>query len=252
MGNEEKVYQNNKFQWIVLIILVLAWVVRLVIENIASRTIQINFSYLFIFSIVFLLYYLIGKVSPIKLFEISGVKKPKALDLVLYSVGFTVIALAICSLMLPEILNIKANEVLKITGYYSRYDRYSIMSMTTSKLLIIVSLAAFYVYQTFFEELIFRGIILRKLLSKFNVLISNIIHAIIFGSVHIIGVLTIPNLPTNMKIFMLVSPTIGGLLLGYAYAKTDNNLTVPWLLHFLVNLTPDLLFVIFNITIMPT
>jgi membrane protease YdiL (CAAX protease family) len=60
------------------------------------------------------------------------------------------------------------------------------------------------------------------------------------------------NLPANMKIFMLVSPTIGGLLLGYAYAKTDNNLTVPWLLHFLVNLTPDVLLVIFNITIMPT
>jgi len=252
MGNEEKVEKNNKFQWIVLIILVLAWVVNLIMESIASHRLHINFSYPFIFSIVFLLYYLIGKVSPIKLFEISGVKKPKALDLLLYSVGFAAIGLAICSLMLPKILGINLNEFLKITGYYSRYDRYSIMSMTNSKLLIIVSLAALYVYQTFFEELIFRGIILRKLLSKYNVLVSNIIHAVIFGSVHIIGVLTIPNLPTNMKIFMLVSPTIGGLLLGYAYAKTDNNLTVSWLLHFLVNLTPDLLFVIFNIAIMPT
>jgi membrane protease YdiL (CAAX protease family) len=252
MENEEKVEQNNKFKWIVLIILVLAWVVNLIMESIASHRLYINFSYPFIFSIVFLLYYLIGKVSPVKLFEISGVKKPKVLDLLLYSVGFAVIALTICSLILPKILNIKANEVLKITGYYSRYGRYSIMSMTSSKLLIIVSLAALYVYQTFFEELIFRGIILRKLLSKYNVLISNIIHAVIFGSLHIFSALMLTNLPTNMKIFMLVSPTICGLLLGYAYAKTDNNLTVPWLLHFLVNLTPDVLLVIFNITIMPT
>ena len=250
MENEEKVEQNNKFQWTVLIILVLAWVVNLITESIASHRLHVNFGYPFIFSIVFLLYYLIGNVSPVKLFEISGVKKPKALDLLLYSVGFTVIALAICSLMLPKILGINLNEFLKITGYYSQYDKY--ISTTGNKLLIIVSFTTFYVYQTFFEELIFRGIILRKLLSKYNFWVSNIIHAVIFGSLHIFSALMLTNLPANMKIFMLVSPTIGGLLLGYAYAKTDNNLTVPWLLHFLVNLMPDLLFVIFNITIMPT
>ena len=73
MENEEKVDQNNKFQWIVLIILVLTWVVNLVMESIASHRLHVNFGYPFIFSIVFLLYYLIGKVSPVKLFEISGV-----------------------------------------------------------------------------------------------------------------------------------------------------------------------------------
>jgi membrane protease YdiL (CAAX protease family) len=250
MENEEKVDQNNKFQWTVLIILVLAWVVNLITESIASHRLHVNFGYPFIFSIVFLLYYLIGNVSPVKLFEISGVKKPKALDLLLYSVGFAVIALAICSLILPKILGINLDEFLKITGYYSQYDKY--MSTTGNILLIIVSFTAFYVYQTFFEELIFRGIILKKLLSKYNFWVSNIIHAVIFGSLHIFSALMLTNLSANMKIFMLVSPTIGGLLLGYAYAKTDNNLTVPWLLHFLVNLMPDLLFVIFNITIMPT
>ena len=89
MENEEK-EESNKFQWAVLIVLIIAWIVNVVTKSIASHTLHTDFTYSFMCSIIFLFYYLIGKVSPIKLFKISGVKKPKTSKVIFYAIGIFV------------------------------------------------------------------------------------------------------------------------------------------------------------------
>lgn len=79
----------------------------------------------------------------------------------------------------------------------------------------MIEILNFHIYGTFFEEFIFRGLILRKLL-KYNFYVANIIQAVIFGSLHLLGVM---NMSMNYKLFMFISLTIGGLMLGYIYIK---------------------------------
>ena len=251
MENEEKAERNNKFQWAVLIILIVAWVVNVITKSTASHTLHIDFSYPFMCSIIFLFYYLIGKISPVKLFEISGVKKPKTSKVIFYAIGIFVGIFVI-----GYGINVFSEKILQISSK-DLVDPADLDLLTAlknvSRIVVILRSASVYFVQTFFEEFAFRGLLLRKLLSKYNFWIANIIHAIVFALFHLPLVFFVvkycsPNVPTNYIILLLVVPLVGGLLFGYAYAKTDNNLFPSWISHFLLNFSHDLLLIFFGIS----
>lgn len=71
------------------------------------------------------------------------------------------------------------------------------------------------------EELFFRGIVMRRLLTKWHAPASLIVSSLIFGLFHINPV-------------QIVYASILGLLLGYAYLRTEN-IIVPMILHAIAN-----------------
>ena len=232
--------KNNKFQPAVLWLIFVSWIISI---PVVGRVINGFIVFIFLL-IVFLLYGIKSKLEPKEVLKICGIRRAKITTLLLYALGTVAIAFTFCSWILPKILNMDVNRFIQLTNYYSEIDE---ISKEYGKLINIIGWMSFYVYQTFFEEFIFRGLIMRKLLSKYNFWISNIVQAVIFGSLHLLNLLSMTNIPMNYKIFIFLSPTIGGLLLGYAYGKTDNNLITPWIAHYLANAIPDMLYILFGI-----
>lgn len=100
------------------------------------------------------------------------------------------------------------------------------------------------VYGTFFEEFIFRGLILRYLI-KYNFILANIVQASLFGFLHLAVSLTM-DIPLSYKLFLAIYPTLIGLVLGYGYKKSGQNLFVTWTAHYCVNTVTWLTFLFTN------
>lgn len=75
----------------------------------------------------------------------------------------------------------------------------------------------------FFEEYLYRGIILKGLLKNYSPFIAILISSILFGALHINPI-------------QFVSATLGGLFLGWVYYKSKN-LVYCMLIHLVINLT---------------
>ncbi|NRB50642.1 MAG: CPBP family intramembrane metalloprotease [Saprospiraceae bacterium] len=81
----------------------------------------------------------------------------------------------------------------------------------------------FFLIQPFFEELLFRGYVLRLVERYFSTWAAIIISSILFGLVHA------PN--DNFSIIGLLSIALSGLLMGWLFVRT-NSLWAPTGLHF--------------------
>ncbi|MGC9090005.1 MAG: hypothetical protein ACP5IV_07690 [Caldisericia bacterium] len=125
----------------------------------------------FIFLVILLLYKFIGNLNPTEVLKIYGVKRVKIIILLLYALGITSIAFIVCSWILPKIMNIDVN---KFTQLKSDFKIVELMSKKYPKIIIMMEILNFHIYGTFFEEFIFRGLILRRLL-KYNFYVANII-----------------------------------------------------------------------------
>lgn len=75
----------------------------------------------------------------------------------------------------------------------------------------------------FFEEYLYRGIILKGLLKNYSPLVSIPISSILFGTLHVNPI-------------QFVSATLGGLFLGWIYYKSKN-LVYCMIIHLVINLT---------------
>ncbi|BAL80244.1 CPBP family intramembrane glutamic endopeptidase [Caldisericum exile] len=229
---EEK-ESKNKFQLIALWLIVASWILR---GLTTGEFLDVSG---LLFLIAIFLYKLIGKYNPTEVLKIGGIKRAKITTLLLYVLGTILISFVLCSWILPKILNVDGNRIAQLSRSFLEAGK----SKKYPKPIAMINLLNYFLYGTFMEEFIFRGLILRRLLLKYHSNVANIIQAVIFGSAHLLGVMS---MPTNYKIFMFISPTICGLMLGYAYIKTDNNLTIPWIAHYLVNTIPLIVYFIFG------
>lgn len=74
----------------------------------------------------------------------------------------------------------------------------------------------------FFEEYIFRGLILDGLLKNYAPWLAILVSSLLFGAIHINPI-------------QFISASLGGLFLGWIYYKS-NNLTYCAIIHFVINL----------------
>jgi len=93
------------------------------------------------------------------------------------------------------------------------------------------------IYAPMVEELFFRFLFLKIVLIKifkFNFHTANLVHAIIFGSLHMTNAV-VSDQHINRTIIQSMMAGVGGLLAGYTYAYTNTILT-PLLSHFINNM----------------
>lgn len=91
----------------------------------------------------------------------------------------------------------------------------------------------FFLIQPFFEELLFRGYILRLIQRYFGTWTAIILSSILFGLVHA------PN--DNFSILGLLSIALSGLLMGWLFVRTES-LWAPTGLHFSWNFFQGVIF----------
>lgn len=83
-----------------------------------------------------------------------------------------------------------------------------------------------FIQQAMAEEILFRGFIMKRLVSGTGLLAGNIIQAAIFGSVHVLfSISDSKNLIAYVIIF--ISTAAGGWLLGYLSEKLLNGSIIP-------------------------
>lgn len=93
------------------------------------------------------------------------------------------------------------------------------------------------IYAPLVEELFFRFLLFKLLLIKgfkLNVHVANVIHAVIFGSLHMTNAV-MSDQGINKTILQSIASGTGGLISGYTYMYTNSILT-PLLSHFLNNM----------------
>lgn len=126
--------------------------------------------------------------------------------------------------------------VIAIVGFIAFYVGLTPFDRQPSIAKVLVEGVIYYIGVAIIEELYVRGLLLNLIekicvKSKNSTLIAVVLSSIIFGVGHIFGVL-------NQSLLVIVSKvvwTIGmGIFFGMVYKKT-NNLWLPIIIHFLIN-----------------
>ncbi len=126
--------------------------------------------------------------------------------------------------------------LVAIAGFIAFYVGLSPFDRQPSIEKVLIEGAVYYIGVAIIEELYVRGLLLNlieKMMekNKNSTLIAVVLSAVIFGVGHIFGVLNQPLLVIVSKVVW----TIGmGIFFGMVYKKT-NNLWLPIIIHFLIN-----------------
>lgn len=137
--------------------------------------------------------------------------------------------IAVISIPLMDWITTASFHFFEYNGFYQIIEEETVRQQALEPILIhqnpgqlVLSLLAFAVVPAIGEELIYRGLLISRLIqSTGNIHFSVIISALIFAAVHW--------QPLN-----LLSITLMGIVLGYLYVRT-RNIWYGILLHFLIN-----------------
>lgn len=95
------------------------------------------------------------------------------------------------------------------------------------------------------EEIVFRGLIGKRLIDRFGFAAGNAAQALLFGAIHL-ALFAAPGAPEPTPVFVatiFVLPTLAGWLMGYANHRFGNGSIVPgWLIHAVGNMASYTLF----------
>jgi len=183
------------------------------------------------FILVVLFLYLAGK----SLSYIGLNKQKVARAFFIGGVGMLLIFIVACGIQLAY-LNLagqKAALVLTAADLYS--------GTSGSSVFFILLLLVGNVINSFMEEGLFRGLMLRHFLSRFSFLKANLLQATFFATWHFVQ--PIKHYQTGStdlmgalmeSVVIFISSGIIGLVFGYLYYKT-NSLWTPWIAHFINN-----------------
>lgn len=131
-----------------------------------------------------------------------------------------------------------AGIIVAIIGFIAFYVGLKPFDLQPSIFKVLIEGIIYYIGVAIIEELYVRGLLLNfieKLFDKIKnkTIIAIVLSSVIFGLGHIFGVLNQPILVIISKVIW----TIGlGMYFGTIYKKT-NNLWVPIILHFLINVS---------------
>ncbi|MFX1510405.1 MAG: lysostaphin resistance A-like protein [Promethearchaeota archaeon] len=116
------------------------------------------------------------------------------------------------------------------------------LNLTIAPVFIVAYYIIFYIINSFTEEGLFRGLMMRCFMTKTNVNIANIIQAIFFGFWHIVWPISAllngmdPVSATWYATYYVASSFVFGIVTGYMFQKTSS-LWGPIVLHTLWNFT---------------
>ncbi len=127
-----------------------------------------------------------------------------------------------------------------------------ILSINPAPAFYIAYILVFYIINSFMEEGIFRGLMMRCFMTKTNVNVANIIQAIFFGFWHIVwpinAYLSGMDLVTAFwfAVYYISSSLAFGLVTGYMFQKTSS-LFGPIILHTFWNFTIFMTVIIYTL-----
>lgn len=129
-----------------------------------------------------------------------------------------------------------AGVIIAIVGFMAFYVGLRPFDLKPSALKVLVEGVIYYIGVAIVEEVYVRGLLLNLIEKLFGnhknrTIIAIVVSSVIFGAGHIFGVLNQPLLVMIGKVVWTVSM---GMYLGVIYKKT-NNLWLPVLIHFLIN-----------------
>lgn len=140
--------------------------------------------------------------------------------------------------------------LLVIIGYFGVWIVSSYLSQDISSnfeglgvAAIVPSFLVCFIQNGLCEEILFRGFIGKRFISKFGTTSGIWLQAILFGLMHIVLALMVEE-PLNISLVTsyFILPTIGGWMLGYIDEKIYNGSIIPSvLLHGVVNFTRDMI-----------
>lgn len=91
---------------------------------------------------------------------------------------------------------------------------------------VIPALLVSFIQQAMAEEILFRGFLMKRLISRSGLLIGNIIQAAIFGSLHVLFSIS-DSKDLIAYVIIFISTAAGGWLLGYLDEKLYNGSIFP-------------------------
>ncbi len=232
-----KMKNSVKKNTLVILLLLSSWLVKNIL---LSKDKNLDLSIL-ILLIIFLVYKFRFKYSFAEFLSLCGVNSIDFKTLSKY-VLLIVLASFILSYGLSVLLTINLNEVFANQNTDGPLVFAQYLNENYPLIITIFGLLLYSIYGTFLEELIFRGLILRKLM-RFKFIYANLMQALLFGLAHF-AIAALLDIPNKTKIFLFVLPFIMGLILGYAYKRTDRNMVVTWVSHYLVNTITSFFFLI--------
>lgn len=233
--------RNKRLAYGSIILILISWLAKNFIFSGGSP--NIDLSILFVI-LVFLFFRWKFRYQVVDTLSTIGIKPLSRSDFLKYVLLIVVISYAL-SFTLSGVLGLNLTNLymqqksLNPSGPLRIITHYSLPTAT-------IALLLYSIYGTFSEELFFRGIILRWLM-KYNFWMANIIQAVLFGFAHLALILALPaQLSASYKAFTFLLPFIMGLVLGFFYKKTKNNLLVTWVGHYIVNTISWLVFLYFG------
>ena len=108
----------------------------------------------------------------------------------------------------------------------------------TGETILLIGLIAIF-KTSFSEEIFFRGILAKRLISWMGFAVGNTLHALIFGAIHLL-IFVFPGGPEfSLPVALGIGgfPALGGWIMAYINEKAGNGSIVPgWIVHALTNL----------------
>jgi len=229
--NQQSINHPVLVCFILLIIALIFRIIDIFILRLDDRLGEIILSKSLGFILVVLFLYLAGKSL-----SYIGLNKQKAgKAFFIGGVGMLLIFIVACGVQLGY-LNL-AGE--KATLALTAADLYS--GTSGSSVFFILLLLVGNVINSFMEEGLFRGLMLRHFLSRFSFLKANFLQAALFAAWHLVQ--PIKHYQTGStdlmgalmeSVVIIIGSGIIGLVFGYLYYKT-NSLWAPWIAHFVNN-----------------
>ncbi|MBQ6815492.1 MAG: CPBP family intramembrane metalloprotease [Lachnospiraceae bacterium] len=171
---------------------------------------------LIVFCLIPFIYWLIRARKKSSFFKYIGMYAPQKATSVRMFIIFTIIYVVIYGI-------VHFTAISKITQPSA--DSFKGLGLMA----VIPALLVSFIQQATAEEILFRGFIMKRLISRTGLFVGNIIQAAFFGSIHVLfSISDSRNLMAYAIIF--TSTAAGGWLLGYLSEKLFNGSIIPSIL----------------------
>lgn len=204
---QPKTANSKTLQVGALLLIVFSWLVNNLIT--AGNKHNLDAS-IILLVLLFAVYKFIYKQGVLEVLAQAGIKPVAVRQVMLYA---TVVASAsfLLSFVLALLLHVDLTSLFN-TQKASGVGTVSIIARYRG-VAALAALVVFFIYGTFTEELVFRGLLLRKLL-KYNFVVANVVQALLFGLLHW-AVALAATIPSSYSVFIFTLPFLTALLLGY-------------------------------------
>jgi len=173
---------------------------------------------LVVFSLIPFLWWFVTARKKVSLFRWLGLVKPQTDHpkvLVLFVLAGFVVT------VVPGLLQLRMTQ--EVTTSYSRLEGLGVAGITS------VILFA-WIQTSLSEEIVFRGFLLKRLMSKLGFTIATVIQAILFGLIHL--VLAWGQVDVLTGIVVAVYPIIPALIIAYVNERKAGGSILPgWIIH---------------------